>query len=190
MDRKSFCKNYFLDLLEGIDNAFGEELCGFANKFPELVRPPGSCQEKEFTEKCSRCGNCVRACPFFALKPVTMANEFDLGTPALRLNESWCRFCDGFPCITACKSGALSFAAPEKLKKIATASIIPASCIRSEGKSCRACFEKCGETSFAGAVEISEDFRPPRINPDKCAGCGACLTVCPAYPEPAIILKP
>lgn len=190
MDRKSFFKNYFLDLIEGVDDVFGEKLREFAGKFPDLVRPPGACQESEFTKKCSRCGNCVKACPFFALKPVTMANDFDLGTPTLRCYESWCRFCEDFPCIEACKTGALAFNVLEKKKKIATARVTPENCIRSAGKNCQACFEKCNETFSAGAVEITEDLRPPVIKTDRCSGCGACLNVCPAYPEPAIILEP
>ncbi|MDD3146627.1 MAG: 4Fe-4S binding protein [Candidatus Riflebacteria bacterium] len=190
MDRKKFFKSYLLDLLAGVDEAFGEDLDKLADKFPELVRPPGAFPESEFLEKCARCGNCVRACPFFALKPVTMANQFDIGTPSLRCYEGWCRFCDGFPCVEACKTGALSLANHEKLKKIATAQLIAGNCLRSEGQDCQECLVRCRQTKFTGALIITDEQKVPRINPELCSGCGACLNSCPAYPQPAIILKP
>ncbi|HNX75135.1 MAG TPA: 4Fe-4S dicluster domain-containing protein [Candidatus Rifleibacterium sp.] len=187
MDRKSFFKNYFLDLFDGIDTAFGEELDGFAARFPDLVRPPGACAEKAFLEKCTRCGQCVKACPFFALKPVLMANEFDLGTPALRVGEAWCRFCENLPCITACASGALTKGNHQQRPKIALASIKPANCLRSHENDCQACYDKCPAAQAAISIQPATAVV---VDPERCNGCGACLTVCPAYPEPAIILKP
>ncbi len=188
MDRKRFFKDYLLDLLEGIDTAFDEELSSFAARFPELVRPPGACPEKEFLEKCRRCGACIKACPHFALKPVTMSNEFDLGTPALRSGEAWCRFCEAFPCIEACQSGALSIKNSDRLHKIGIAGIKPGNCLRSSGEPCRACIDKCPANPVA--VVIPETGHAAVIAPEKCSGCGACLTVCPAYPDPAVILRP
>lgn len=195
MDRKSFVKTFFSDLLKGVDIAFGDELSAFAEKFPELTRPPGAGSEQEFLETCSKCGNCIRACPYFALKPVLMASEFDRGTPALRVGEAFCRFCPEFPCVAACPTGALSKQRQDRLRKIGNATIIVHNCVRSQGNDCRACLDKCAETGNCAikivmpAQNVSE-FNFPEIITDKCSGCGACLTVCPAYPDPAISLKP
>ncbi len=188
LDRKGFFKSYFCELLAGIDTAFGEELDGFAEKFPDLIRPPGACNENRFIELCSRCGNCVRSCPFFALKPVMMVNDFDRGTPTLRCGEAFCRFCEQFPCVTSCPTGALSTTNPEKLRKIATANCKAVACLRSGGSDCRACLNSCQESGY-NAISITGDG-PPSISPIKCSGCGACAIACPAYPDTAIILKP
>ncbi len=187
MDRKSFFKNYLLDLLDGIDTAFGEELDGFAARFPELIRPPGACDEKVFLEKCTRCGQCSKACPFFALKPVLMANDFDLGTPTLRVGEAWCRFCENLPCVAACTSGALSIANYQQRPVIGLASIKSENCRRSPENDCQECYKKCPAAQAAISLQPAA---AALVDPERCTGCGACLTVCPAYPEPAIILKP
>ena len=186
--RNEFFRNYFLDLFGVVDEAFGDKLSDFAEKFPELIRPPGACSEKEFIEKCSRCGACVKACPFFALTPVLLANEFDRGTPALRVGQSYCRFCENFPCVNACKSGALNLLNSASLQKIATARIVKANCLRSAGTDCSACSKKC-ELLGDAAISITADSTTPVIDPEKCSGCGACITVCPAYPDPAIKIE-
>lgn len=186
INRQGFLKNYLLDLFEGIDTAFGDELSSFAGKFPELVRPPGAGSEKEFLEQCSRCGACVKACPFFALAPQMQANEFDLGTPALRTGQSWCRLCGDFPCINACGSGALSMTRTSALKKIATVRVAEAECLRTTGTTCDACAQKCAQTAVA--ISFPAEGAAPVIDHEKCSGCGACLVVCPAYPEPVFNL--
>jgi ferredoxin-type protein NapG len=186
-DRAGFFKGYLLDLLDGIHSAFPDELAEFADRFPELIRPPGAAPtEQLFLEKCRRCGACVKACPFFALKPVFKANEFDDGTPTLRTGESYCRFCHDFPCVKACPTGAISLENEKSLKKIATASVLSDNCLRSSGEPCQTCREKCDEQ--AKAITCPADSRPPHIDPTACTGCGACAVFCPAYPENAIRL--
>ncbi|MEJ2717904.1 MAG: 4Fe-4S binding protein [Deltaproteobacteria bacterium] len=41
---------------------------------------------------------------------------------------------------------------------------------------CLACVETCKED----AIELSDDGKPPRIDPDKCVWCGQCISVCPS----------
>ncbi len=194
MERKSFFGAFFKDLLQGVDIAFGEELSAFAEKFPELIRPPGAGNEQEFLETCSKCGNCIKACPYFALRPVLMANEFDRGTPTLRAGEAFCRFCQDFPCIVACPTGALSKQRQDRLQKIGIATVISGSCVRNHGNDCHACIDKCDQTGHHAikVTQQNQETKPswlPEVIADKCCGCGACLTVCPAYPDLAISLK-
>ncbi len=185
-DRAGFLKSYLLDLLDGVHSAFPDELAEFAGRFPELIRPPGALPEREFLEKCRRCGACIKACPYFVLKPVFKANQFDEGTPTLRAGEAYCRFCQDLPCVNACPSGALSMQNHHSLYKIADAEVLSEACLRNRGEDCQTCREKCEE--LATAITCPETGQPPRIDPTKCTGCGACAVFCPAYPDNAIRL--
>jgi len=195
MERKSFFRAFLNDLLNGFNIAFGDELSAFAEKFPLLIRPPGAGSEQEFLETCLKCGKCIKACPYFALKPVLMANEFDRGTPALRVGEAYCRFCPQLPCVSACPSGALSIKRQNRLRKIGIAEIVAKNCTRNHENDCHACLDKCNEAGY-NAIKVTPQANEaqnhwlPEVIADKCSGCGACLTVCPAYPDQAISLKP
>ena len=184
--RAEFFKSYLFELLDGASSAFPDELSEFASSFPELIRPPGAGKEQEFLEKCRRCGACIKACPFYALRPVAQSNSFDLGTPALRVGEAYCRFCGDFPCANACPSGALAQTHLASLQKIATARVIAANCLRSNGEECETCREKCDGT--VSAITCPEPGKPPLIDAAKCTGCAACAAFCPAYPDNAIKL--
>ncbi|MBI6546388.1 MAG: hypothetical protein HY692_06305 [Cyanobacteria bacterium NC_groundwater_1444_Ag_S-0.65um_54_12] len=69
-----------------------------------LERPPGALPEPEFLRRCTRCGDCSRFCHFAALRPDPDGLPW-LWDPA----SHPCYRCEGFPCIAACSTGALSF---------------------------------------------------------------------------------
>lgn len=183
--RKSFFQSIGLCLAEFIDEIAGEELESLQQKFPEIIRPPGVSTEEDFLTKCHRCGDCIKACPYSALYSVFNANSFDNGTPALRVGSSFCRFCQDFPCIAACKTSALS--KNGRCDRIGLAKSLPTLCLRIDGNECEACATICNRT-FA-AITYSGTNSPPQIDADKCSGCGACLSVCPVLPVPALALR-
>ena len=106
MNKKINRKDFFKESLNNIGSFFNEifsdELENLSVLFPEIIRPPGAQNEEIFQKLCNRCGECIRACPFFSLQPVFKGNQFDQGTPSLRLGEAFCRFCEDIPCIKAC----------------------------------------------------------------------------------------
>ena len=183
-NRFGFFKEIAANFGEFIDELFGESLDNFSEKFPELIRPPGSGKEEEFIRLCIKCGKCIKACPYIALQPVIYANEFDRGTPCLRVSASYCRFCKDFPCITACPSGALN--KNNKTDKIALAVIDGEKCLRTSKIACDACSQRCKN----GAIKITAANKKPEIHACKCTGCGACVCVCPVTPTAAIKLIP
>lgn len=188
-EKKFSRKNFFKSIVDGfasfVDEIMGDELDDFQKKFPDLIRPPGVVHEDNFLKLCIKCGKCIRACPFLALQPVIHANEFDRGTPCLRVGTSFCRFCEGFPCIEACPTGALT--KDGNCKKIATAEAIKEKCLRSNGIDCTACEQICARTWKAISYNLHN--QPPTINNRICTGCGACITVCPVSPDPALKLR-
>ena len=72
------------------------------------IRPPFAVNELDFLLACSRCGDCVPACPHnvvFTL-PARLGSSV-VGTPALDLVNKGCHLCEEWPCVQACNDGAL-----------------------------------------------------------------------------------
>lgn len=133
-----------------------------------VIRPPWAVAEPDFVAACSRCGDCLGACPEKILE------KGRGGFPQVNFGLGECSFCG--ECAKICKSGALRGVeqAPWNLK----ASIAP-SCLALKQVVCRSCGESCptGAIRFrisAGAVTC------PEIDPAACTGCGACFAPCPA----------
>ena len=55
------------------------------------VRPPGSVPEREFLQRCIRCGECFKACPNNVLQPKSFQQGLDgLWTPLVNANWAGC----------------------------------------------------------------------------------------------------
>ncbi len=151
-----------------------------------LLRPPGA-QDDDFSARCLRCGDCVRACLTQCLEPAP--REFGAGelwTPRFNPALGKCEYelC-GRACAEACPVRAIR-RPPDEEVRIGTAAVNRAKCIAwNEGKACLVCYERCSY----GAVEIDSRGRP-RVIADKCVGCGACQNICVTCPDPAIVVYP
>ena len=132
------------------------------------LRPPWSCEETHFLERCTRCNDCLEACETGILV------RGHGGYPEVRFENGECTFCGD--CASACQTAALerTHAVPWKL-----APAISASCLAQQGIVCQVCGDQCG----ARAIRF-----PPRLGavaipvPDftACNGCGACVAPCPS----------
>jgi len=153
-----------------------------------MPRPPGAIESVWFDSLCTRCGDCVQACPHQAIFRL----EDGMG-PALNPNETACRLCEDFPCISSCKEEALVAMEEDVLPKFGQARVLTRNCLNSESNRakrkkegakrltyCRECLNVCPITD---AVRLNEKKLP--VFARFCTGCGLCVHVCP--PEPRAI---
>lgn len=153
--------------------------------FPPQRRPPGAVSEGRFLRLCTRCDECVEACPHGAVLKFTDAAPPPLaGTPVLRPDRRACHMCEGYPCAAACPEGALAppEVTPWPLGRVA---IARDRCIAYMGPECGACVGVCPE----GLAAIRLVAWRPVVDADRCVGCGLCIEACPTRPA-AIELEP
>ena len=104
--------------------AMDEQISEKRRKIEEanMFRPPGAVAESDFLDRCTRCNDCVEACPYAVIykhfDPESTKHETPIISPAI----DPCRFCDDFPCIEACDTDALMYPDndPEKKDEIKT----------------------------------------------------------------------
>jgi len=144
-------------------------------------RPPGAVDERSFLGGCTRCGDCIRACPADAIVLAPPRFREAAGTPMIDPSVAPCIMCADTPCISACKPAVLRRDQPLTM---ARASILKHACLAWNGSFCSVCSERC---PVQGAIAI--DAGRPRILEERCTGCGVCAFVCPA-PGSAIMVMP
>lgn len=132
------------------------------------IRPPWAVSTPEFETCCTRCGDCIEACPQKILK------TGDGGFPTVDFSAGECTFCA--ECVSACKPRALH-REPDR-RPWSLKAMIGNGCLAPQGVECRVCGEICPESAIR--------FRPrpggvakPWFEADRCTGCGACFAPCP-----------
>ncbi len=133
------------------------------------LRPPWAlADDVRFTDACTRCGDCLRACPERVIVPG------DGGFPTVVFTERGCTLCGA--CVSACTPQALRRVEGEAPWRQAPR--IAASCLAQRRVECRVCGEACDDAALK--------FRPalggipqPELLAERCTGCGACVAPCP-----------
>ncbi len=138
-------------------------------------RPPWSCEEQEFTDLCSRCGDCIQACP----KNIILKS--DGGFPEVNFSTQGCDFCE--LCVDSCTSGALN---RQQTPTFRFSAIINDQCFSMRGIVCRSCGEIC-ESRAITFKAIVGGRTTVALSADSCTGCGECIPICPAD---SISMKP
>ncbi|MBR5759352.1 MAG: 4Fe-4S binding protein [Thermoguttaceae bacterium] len=162
-----------------------------------VVRPPGAVSEREFLRRCVRCGECFRACPNDALKPIDVDGGLArLATPTLNADWSGCEpSCAN--CGRVCPTGAIRpLTIPEKRRFVlGLATVDQTTCLPHAGVAdCRLCVDECARAGYdaiefvAVGTQIDENGRPiddvgflaPVVRAERCVGCGLCQARCAA----------
>ena len=142
-----------------------------------VFRPPGAMpDDRLFAKTCAAgCRLCGEACPHGAIIFRKNGRKRKI-PPVLDIPEKACKWCDGFPCIEACPSGAL---AHEHVRPLGKAVIDIGLCSNSMGMMCDICYSVCPSTVRAIKITVG---RLPEIDHDKCTGCGSCVYYCDMQP--------
>lgn len=143
-------------------------LCGASSVAGYSMRPPWALPESGFASACSRCGDCLTACPTKILV------RGDGGYPTLDFSLGQCTFCGA--CVETCKDGALHCLADAD--PWAARAAVAESCLANQRVVCRVCGDVCEYTAISYLVEPGGRALP-RIDVSKCTGCGACVAGCP-----------
>ena len=147
-----------------------------------FVRPPGAVNEKEFLSLCTRCDDCVKACPHYSIRKLDKDFDAADGTPVIIPEETPCYLCEGFQCIKSCKEGALVEVEGKEDVKMGKAYINNDNCMAWGAQFCEHCVREC---PIPGA--IYQDDNKPIVDMDKCVGCGICEYVCNTVNQPIAV---
>lgn len=161
----------------------------------ELLRPPGAQSESDFMARCVKCGKCLEACPYRAVHVAPGNAGAAAGTPVIDAREQACRLCEDFPCVAACPTGALRDVEARADVYMGTAVIEEDLCIALQGMRCEVCYRVCPLIDEAMTIDyrmregdaIHAVFAP-RIDREKCVGCGLCVERC-VVGEPRVAIR-
>lgn len=151
-----------------------------------ILRPPGALGDQDFLSACTRCGLCVRACPYDTLKLSELAHPV-LGTPYYEPRDIPCEMCEDLPCINACPTGALdqTITEAEDIRMGTAVLVDEENCLAFLGLRCEVCYRVCPVIDQAITLELQENTRTgahanfiPVVHAEYCTGCGLCEKKC------------
>ncbi len=186
MDRRDFFRFGLRKGGEALLKALGHVMKATVRR--SLLRPPGALSEESFLLACTRCGDCRDACPHGAILMVdVVTGGAAAGTPYIDPYHQPCLYCQDMPCVAACEPGALRPAGAGLLPRIGVASVALEHCLVTQGQYCDYCFGTCP----TGVEAISRDKEGrPRIDAERCVGCGNCAYICVSQTGKAITVTP
>lgn len=131
------------------------------------ARLPWLKQTDNFTDLCTRCGQCVDNCE------TKIIVKGDGGFPQIDFSLGECTFC--YRCAKSCPEPL--FLSQQQTPWNIKANISE-SCLAYKNVECRSCGEQCDTMAIQFKLAIGQ-VAQPSIEIDACNGCGACVSSCP-----------
>ncbi len=150
------------------------------------IRPPGALDEGRFAGVCTRCGNCIRACPTGILRhDAAPARPEGWLAPIAVFDRGYCRE-DCAACSAVCPSGAIACLSPKEKRLVAMgiAKVELEFCHLANDHECEICRRHCPFGAITYAWDESAYSRRPLVDASRCTGCGACEVACPCTSGP------
>jgi len=180
-------------------------LSGENKAHAEVIRPPGSLEERDFQKRCIKCSECMRVCPTNVIQPALLEGGFTgLWSPILINRIGYCEY-NCVLCGQVCPTGAIrEITVREKTGKgdykkpvkIGTAFFDRGLCLPwAMNRECIVCEEVCPTSPKAIWFKteeittrdgIKKRLKRPFLDPELCTGCGACEHKCPVKGRAAI----
>lgn len=178
-----------------------------------VLRPPGALAEALFVQTCSRCGECVKACPASCIVMDRVAGDGNAeappevggtgdtgdtgdtggaggagGFPYIHTRLSPCVICDDLSCMKVCPTGALKLVPSRTDIRMGIARMDHQRCLRTApalggDEDCRLCVRQCPIGETAIGIDAAGKVE---IRPG-CTGCGVCEWVCPTEPASVVV---
>jgi ferredoxin len=110
--------------------------------------------------------------------------------PVVSFERDYC-LKDCHRCTQVCPTGAIArlSLAKKAAARMGRAQVDPERCRPPEHSECSACMNVCPYEAIRIEPVPDEYQSLPKVDPDKCPGCGACQVACPATPK-AIVIEP
>lgn len=136
-------------------------------------RPPWALRDV-FADLCTGCGDCISACP----EGIVTLDAAQRAVVDFRRGSGLCSFCGA--CAEICPepvfvAPALRAATPPWDLRVT----IGADCLTQDGVMCQTCKDACGDGAIR-FVYAAGRIPEPKVDLDRCTGCGACVAPCPA----------
>ncbi len=181
MDRRAFFKKTFQRSAQEVVKHIDHKVTQNASHW---IRPPYAQDELNFLLACTRCDECIEACPHNVIFILSGRLGTQVaGTPAMDLLNVGCQLCENWPCVNACEVKALQMPDTEddtepSLPRLALATINTQTCLPYSGPECGACAASC---PIEGALKW--EMTKPAIDQELCVGCGLCRAACIVDPR-------
>lgn len=133
----------------------------------DWLRPPGAVEEEVFLERCTKCSDCLKACPHGSI----VFNQQD-GTPVIFADQVPCYLCEDLPCIAACATDALVAVDGPQQVRMGVVTVSHRLCTAGQG--CHACVSKCPTDTLS----MNFDTQRLAVEVSRCVGCGICEQIC------------
>ncbi len=181
LDRRAFFRHGFRSLLDTVAETVRASR-GVASPQPtrlRRLRPPGALAEPDFLRLCTRCDDCIAACPAACIARVP-EGEADAGTPVIVPDLRACVLCTELSCTKVCEEGALRPLDSPAQVRIGLAVLDEEVCFAYNGSFCNTCVTIC--PTEPKAILLNQRMRP-YVEAAPCTGCGLCEERCPTEPR-------